>query len=201
METIIYNGETINYIIGKRGTKNLYARLIENNVVKISVPYLISKKSIEKFVGESYFKLLKKKNKKKRSIIENEEVKVLGNVYNINDVDNLDYLLITKIKEYLKENYLNIVKMMNIDIAPKIVLKRVKGYLGQYNKKKHQITLNILVGHLDKECLYYVLIHELAHIKYMNHKIEFWNYIERYLPIYRKLRIRCKKEFVYYENY
>ena len=61
METIFYNGETINYIIAKRGTKNLYARLIENNIVKISVPYLIGKKSIEKFVGESYFKLIKRK--------------------------------------------------------------------------------------------------------------------------------------------
>ena len=84
---------------------------------------------------------------------------------------------------------------------PSVILKKVKGYLGQYNKRKHQITLNILIAHLDKECLDYVVIHELAHIKYMNHSKEFWNHIEKYLPNYKVLRRKCKKEFVYYENY
>ena len=50
MEIIIHNGIEIRYYIYKRGTKNLNARLDENNNVKISVPFFITKRNIEKFV-------------------------------------------------------------------------------------------------------------------------------------------------------
>ena len=36
METITYQNEIINYVIVKRGTKNLYARMDDDNVVKLS---------------------------------------------------------------------------------------------------------------------------------------------------------------------
>ena len=201
MESINYNGETINYTIVKKGTKNLYARLDNDNLVKVSVPYFISKRSIEKSVIESYFKLVKRKSKKKKELINEGKVKILGENYDVSLIDNMEYLLTKKLKEYLNENYLDIVKKMNIERVPNVYLKKVKGYLGQYNKKKHQITLNILVGHLDKECVEYILVHELTHIKYMNHQKEFWDEVSKHLPNYKKLRNKCKKEFVYYENY
>ncbi len=201
MDFVYADDIKIEYKITKKGTKNLYARMDEFGIINLSVPYFVSKKVIEKFVIDSYFKLLKRKNKKKKSVIENEQVKVLGNVYDINEIDNLDYLLMIKLKEYLNKEYVNICLKMGISKVPNVVLKRVKGYLGQYNKKKHQITLNILVGHLDEKCVEYVLIHELTHIRHMNHQEEFWNEVAFYLPDYKKLRNKCKKEFVYYENY
>jgi hypothetical protein len=201
METINNDGEIINYWIKKRGTKNLYARLDENNNVLVRVPYLISKRTLEKFVIESYYKLIKKTKKKKKKVVENDNVKILGINYDISKIDNLDYLLMIKLKAYLKNNYLDICSKMNVVNPPRVVLKRVKGYLGQYNKKKHQITLNILIAHLDEDCVEYVIVHELTHIKFMNHQKEFWNEVEKYLPNYKILRSKSKKEFVYYENY
>ena len=79
--------------------------------------------------------------------------------------------------------------------------KKVKGYLGQYDKRKHQITLNVLIGHLDRECIKYIIVHELVHIRYMNHQKEFWDEVYKCMPDYKKYRNKCKKEFVYYENY
>jgi predicted metal-dependent hydrolase len=201
MESIFYDNIEIKYIITKRGTKNLYARLDEFDVVKISVPLFITKKSIEKFVIESYFKLIKRKYKKKKSIINDDKINILGTKYDISGIDDLNYLITLKLKEYIRENYLNICQKLNIVKPPVIKLKKVKGYLGQYNKKNDQITLNVLIAHMDKECVEYVLIHELVHIKYMNHQSAFWMEVEKYLPNYRKVRSRCKKEFVYYENY
>lgn len=199
MEIINYDGITIEYYIAKRGTKNLYARLEDNNVIKLSVPYFASKKLIEQFVIDSYFKLKKRKEKRAKQF-DRDKIKILGVEYE-NITDNLDYLLIIKLKEYLKENYLNIVKNMGYEIPPRVILKRVKGYLGQYNKKNHTITLNILIAHLDKECVEYVIVHELAHIRYLNHQQEFWDEVKKYLPNYKTLRLKAKKEFVYYENY
>lgn len=199
---ITYNDEVIKYEIIKRGTKNLNARLDKDNIVRISIPYFISSKSIEKFVIESYFKLLKKKNKRKKNEIVNDgKINILGETYVKEEIKDINYLLIKKLKEYLNENYLNLVNKLGIMNPPNVYLKKVKGYLGQYNKKKNQVTLNILIAHLDRECVEYVLIHELTHIKYMNHQKEFWAEVSKYCPNYKKLRNKCKKEFVYYENY
>ena len=201
METILYEDIEIKYIISKKGTKNLYARIDQDNVIKVSVPYFVSKKYIEKFVIESYFKLIKRKDKKTKNPIENGKVNVLGVEYDVSEVDDLNYLLIIKLKEYIKDNYLKICETMNIENPPCVKLKKVKGYLGQYNKKNHQITLNVLISHMDKECVEYVLVHELVHTKYMNHQRSFWLEVEKYLPNFKKLRTKCKKEFIYYENY
>ena len=201
METILYKDIEIKYVISKKGTKNLYARIDEFNVVKVSVPYFVSKRTIEKFVVESYFKLIRRKNNKKKSPIENDKVSVLGIEYDIYEIQDLNHFLSIKLKDYIRENYLKICERMNISNPPTIRLKKVKGYLGQYNKRNHQITLNILIAHMDKECVEYVIIHELVHTRYMNHQQGFWLEVEKYLPSYKKIRSRCKKEFVYYENY
>ena len=201
MDYIEYNGEIIRYVITRKGTKNLYARMDENRVVKVSTPYFINKKFLEKFIIDSYFKLLKKKTKKNNSIVKEGKIKVIGKEYDEQEINDLNYLLSTSLKSYLKENYLHICDDMGISNPPSVVLKRVKGYLGQYNKKTHRMTLNILIAHLDKECIDYVIVHELVHIKYMNHQKEFWSEVEKFIPNYKKLRSKCKKEFVYYENY
>ncbi|MBM4351392.1 MAG: M48 family metallopeptidase, partial [Deltaproteobacteria bacterium] len=39
----------------------------------------------------------------------------------------------------------------------------------------------------------YILIHELAHIKEKNHSGRFWNYLESFLPDYRKHRLWLKE--------
>lgn len=201
MEELVYNGIKIYYKIAKKGTKNLYARMNEEGVMILSIPYFISKRSVEKFVVESYFKLMKKKDKKKKSIVNDGKIKILGVEEELENIDNVEYLLAKSLKDYLHDEYINICNEMGIYNPPRVILKRVKGYLGQYNKKKHTITLNILIGHLDKECIKYVIIHELTHIRHMNHQKAFWDEVGKYLPEYKVLRNKCKKEFIYYENY
>ena len=91
--------------------------------------------------------------------------------------------------------------MMGINNAPNVRIKRVKNYLGQYNKRTNSISLNLLLGHMDEELIEYVIIHELAHTRYMDHQKDFWKEVSKYCPYYRTNRTKCKKEFVYYENY
>ena len=202
MESVTYNGVTNYYSVTRKSNKNLYARWDEHGYVKITAPYLVSKKTIEKFVVESYFKLQNKISKKKnKSIINDDKIKVLGVSYNKDEIEDINYFLTYKLKGFIKDNYVDICNMMGITNIPTLRFKRVKGYLGEYNKKSHLINLNILIAHLDKECIEYVIIHELCHIKYMNHKECFWKEVSKHCPNYLILRKKCKKEFVYYENY
>ncbi len=202
MNSIESNGVTIYYEVIKKRNKNLYARMDKSGNIIVTAPYLVSKRVIENFVSESYFKLQKKMEKRKdKTIVKDGKIKVLGISYDVSSIDDINYFLTLKLKEYIKERYVDICKNMGILNIPVVRFKRVKGYLGEYNKKTHSINLNILIGHLDMECVEYVIVHELCHIRYMNHQKEFWMEVKKYFPNYTLMRNKCKKEFVYYENY
>ena len=54
------------------------------------------------------------------------------------------------------------------------------------------ITINLkLVDRQDIE-IKYVVLHELCHLKYMNHSEKFWNLVEKYMPEYKKIRKELK---------
>ena len=190
------------YKIIRKNNKNMYARLDKENNLVITAPLFVSSKRIEKFANEAYGKLLKKKERKPTKTIFNKDgqIKIMGEYTEINNFSELNAILLVKIKNYLNNNYLNIVNMMGISNPPKVNIKRVKNYLGQYNKKNHTINLNLLLGHLSEELIEYVIIHELAHTRYMDHQKGFWEEVSKYCPYYKTYRTKCKKEFVYYEN-
>jgi predicted metal-dependent hydrolase len=50
------------------------------------------------------------------------------------------------------------------------------------------ITLNWKLLMAPEEIVDYVIIHEIAHRKYMNHSRRFWQYVERYCPRWKEHR-------------
>lgn len=53
---------------------------------------------------------------------------------------------------------------------------------------KGEISLNWKLVAAPPEAMDYVIIHELAHLKHMNHSAAFWNLVEAYCPEYRGLK-------------
>ena len=58
------------------------------------------------------------------------------------------------------------------------------------------ITLNWKLLMAPQEIVDYVIIHELAHRKYMNHSKRFWQFVERYCPRWKE----CRKWLVKHED-
>lgn len=191
------------YRVIRKNNKNMYARLDKDNNLVITAPLFVSLKAIDKFANESYETLLKRKEKRPVKSLFNKDgqIKIMGECQVIENLSELNSILLVNLKRYLNDNYLNIVNMMGISNVPKVNIKKVKNYLGQYNKKNNTINLNLLLGHMSEELIEYVIIHELAHTRYMDHQKGFWEEVAKYCPYYKTYRTKCKKEFVYYENY
>ena len=55
------------------------------------------------------------------------------------------------------------------------------------------VNFNYHLYYLPDELLDYVVVHELAHRRYMNHSKEFWSEVARYCPDYRARRKQLKE--------
>ena len=86
-----------------------------------------------------------------------------------------------------------------IDVQPaKINIKPVKSIWGSCSIKSN-ITLSVRLALVPDDLLEYVLVHELCHIKVMNHSNEFWSVVSEYIPNYKNLRNQLKKNSYLYK--
>jgi predicted metal-dependent hydrolase len=74
-----------------------------------------------------------------------------------------------------------------------IGIRSMSSRWGSCTAKTRRIRLNALLAYCPKECLEYVVVHELAHLRENNHSQRFWVIVESALPDY-KMRERKLKE-------
>ena len=69
---------------------------------------------------------------------------------------------------------------------PKLSIRAMTSRWGSCKPNGGKITLNLELLHKPKECLEYVVVHELAHFIHPNHSKDFWNLVENMMPDYKK---------------
>ena len=164
------NNTILEYEIKYSKIKNIYIQ-IKNGKIIIKAPKRVSKKEIEKIVeqkSEWIQKTLEKERKKqkKKELYTKEEF-----------------------KKIIEKNANELIKETGLK-PNKITIKQIKYAWGSCSSKKN-ITLNLELIKYSQEAIRYVILHELCHIKYMNHSKDFWNLVEKYMPNYKLV----KKEF------
>lgn len=70
-------------------------------------------------------------------------------------------------------------------------LSNAKTVWGSCNATR-KLSFNKKLYYCSNEIIEYVVVHELCHIKEMNHGKRFWNLVEQCLPEYKKLRKELK---------
>ena len=73
----------------------------------------------------------------------------------------------------------------------KITITSAKKVFGSCTSKKH-LNFSFRLSRYPFEAIEYVVVHELCHLKEMNHSPRFWALVERILPDYRKRREMLK---------
>ena len=61
---------------------------------------------------------------------------------------------------------------------------------------KGQLTLNVNLIHTPKECIEYVVIHELFHLIHYNHGTEFYKLLDRTMPDWMKRKHKLEMSLV-----
>lgn len=150
--------------------KNIYIH-IKNGEVIVKAPKRVSKKEIDKIVKEKdawIKKTLEKTEKKdkKEKLYTDEEFRVI-----VQDTAN----------ELVKETGL---------VPNKVRIRDIKYAWGSCSANKN-ITISYKLIRYSRQAIRYVILHELCHIKYMNHSKDFWNLVAKYMPNYKEV----KKEY------
>ena len=97
-------------------------------------------------------------------------------------------MLITqlKAKETITKRASYFARLMGVSYR-NITIREQKTRWGSCSSEKN-LNFNWKLILAPPEVLDYVVVHELAHRKEMNHSKAFWNIVERYLPDYKERR-------------
>lgn len=164
------NQQLPQYEIKYSKIKNIYMQIKDEKVL-VKAPKSISKKEIEEIIEKKSNwinkNLEKSKQKRERKKLYTEE----------------------QFKQIIEKNTNELIKLTGL-IPNKIRIKNIKYAWGTCSVNKN-ITINYNLIKYSKQAIRYVILHELCHLKHMNHSKEFWNLVSQYMPDYKQV----KKEF------
>ena len=208
----VIDNKVYEVIIIKKRNKNTYIRVKDDMKIYVTTNYLVSKRYVKNLLDDNYNYLVKminnmcKKNEKKDLFF------YLGNSYDIIfvndlkkvDVDSNNYVIYASDIKQLNKWYNKVVKdtfmerftyiyniFDEVNIMPKLKIRKMKSRWGVYNRVKHSVTLNSELIKYNVRCLDYVIVHELSHVIHFNHSKNFWTLVSKYSSNYKDI----KKEF------
>ena len=95
------------------------------------------------------------------------------------------------VEHYLAQHLFKFSQQMQL-FPQQVKVKVYKSRWGSCNSKK-QLTFNSLLAMAPRSVLNYVIIHELAHLKEMNHSARFWQLVATHQPNYRQDKLWLKQ--------
>lgn len=164
---IEYNGEVIPYELVKLKIKNMYI-YIKNGKVTVKVPIRIKDKYIQDFVHKKSRWIYEKVKQDKENLEVEEKIEQ-------KDIEKLEIVVKNSV-----ERYAELVKKR----PNKVRIKDMKYAWGSCSSNKN-ISINRKLAKKDEKVIEYVVLHEMCHLKYMNHSKDFWNLVETYMPEYK----------------
>jgi len=182
IKKIIYKNKEISYLIkNTKRLKNLKITISRNkNYVLVSKPFFVSENSIKKIILEKAEWILKNQEKLKKI-----KPKLL------NKGTEKDFLLYkSKIRKIVKERLEKYNQFYNLKYN-KVCIRNQKTRWGSCSGRGN-LNFNYRLVYLEEKYQDYVIVHELCHLKEMNHGKNFWNLVSEQIPDYKKIRKELK---------
>ncbi len=180
--------------IRKGEYKNITITIKSNGEVFVNAPKRTSEREVLNFIKQ-------KQDWIDRNI---DKIKLYKSLYNKFDFDkyvykNLQKFEVSNNKEFYNKTFIEyitpLVKSISSKIglnSSKIIKTNSKRMWGSMNNKK-EMHLNWKLIILPEKLIEYVIVHELCHIKHLNHSKYFWQEVSKYLPDYKTRKKELKK--------
>jgi len=214
-EEIEINGISYKYEMQKyESARNIKIKINKEGIIKVSlpnyIPFLMARKFVRnnrewitkkidalKFQKNKYYylgnniDLIKKEyinNKNLKYILENDKLIVQKNISDEFSDDELFFeWLKIQAENYIPNRVQKLAKQYNFEYK-KLQLKNLNSRWGSCSIKKI-LSFNIKLMYFNHKVIDYVIVHELCHLKEMNHSAKFWKLVQNIIPnynIYRK---------------
>ena len=174
--------ERIEYEVIRSARKTIAVQVNIDKSVLVRAPKRCSKAAIEVFVEEHKEWIIRKKKEMERRAAEREEKR--KNMPRWREEDYRSCRL--EAEKALGERTAFFAKVMGIDYG-RITVRNQKTRWGSCSAKGN-LNFNWRLILAPGEVLDYVVVHELAHRREMNHSERFWRLVENILPDYQRQR-------------
>ena len=171
--------EKITYEWVRSRRKTMALQIKEDGRVIVRTPYSVSRAKVEQFLEERMKWILKNRQEildacKKKAVI-TEEMRKAG---------------VKKALQVFPERVEYYARQMGVSYG-RITIREQKTRWGSCSGKGN-LNFNWKLVLVPEELLDYVVVHELAHRREMNHSPRFWKIVEEQLPDYQERRRRLR---------
>ncbi len=175
----------------KKNIKHCYLRVLNSELLEIKANIYFTINDAKELINKKKDWIENSISKMINKSIQKDEFLLLGEIKKIEEhkIKNIDIFYKNEIQKILPQKVEEFSKKMNL-FPTSISYRKNKRTWGSCNYK-NGLNFNILLMKFPIEIMEYVIIHELAHIKYKNHSKDFWNLVYKYCPNYKEI----EKEF------
>lgn len=171
----------------RKNIKHCYMRVLKEDLIQIRANRYFTLYDARNLVEKKLDWLEASIKKLSKNSLNEGEFLLLGEVKKMEDfrIKNLDLFYKKEIQKILPMRVEEFSKKMQL-FPTSISFRKNKRTWGSCNFK-NGLNFNILLMKFPIEVMDYVIVHELAHIKYKNHSKDFWDLVAVYCPNYKEI--------------
>ncbi len=189
-------------LIRKKNNKRMYLR-VKDGAVLVTAPSSISKAEVDAFVA-SHSDWIEKQMKQKSLFETGDTLSLFEKEFTIVRTKSRETYIQDQIiyigtdvqlwKSFLKQLTQNYLTKRFYRIAEHMGYQNMNLRLGNYTSQwgsckpsQRRVTLNTNLVFTNLKVIDAVIVHELCHMKYLNHSKDFYNEVYRWMPDYKKV--------------
>ena len=162
------------YTLIRAHKRTLSLQITPQGQLVARAPYLMPKFLIDRFIKQKSTWINKKLNEIKKPITPPPE-----------------YFTIDKLKTYIENEVAKYAQLMEVKPL-KLRYTQVKSYWGTCSSRG-VISFNLALRYVPKKAVSYVVVHELAHLRWNGHNRRFWAMVTKYYPDTKDMRAHLRK--------
>jgi len=105
-----------------------------------------------------------------------------------------------RLKEMIPEIIAQYEKAMKVDVA-EFGVKKMKTKWGACNREAKRIWLNLELAKKPRECIEYIVVHEMVHLLERHHNERFTAFMDRFLPMWKSYKEELNRRPLRHENW